>query len=172
MRQLVMTWMNDGTPDAGYTLPEGYSVRSLTEVENGIDAWLDIVQYGLSEKREDEQYYVKAMVNYPNYDPAKCFFVMQGGEAVATITVICDYTTLQGYIHMVACKDVCRGKGIGTLLNRIALSVLKQEGMKNARLTTDDWRIPAIKSYLRAGFTPDESTDEFKERWAKIREVL
>ena len=69
---------------------------------------------------------------------------------------------------MVACRPESRGRGIGTLLNDIAVNVLKNEGMETAYLTTDDFRIPAIKSYLRCGFAPDLSTDDFKERWAKI----
>ena len=42
--------------------------------------------------------------------------------------------------------------------------------MKSAYLTTDDWRIPAIKSYIRCGFVPDMSTENFKNRWKKIFE--
>ena len=73
---------------------------------------------------------------------------------------------------MVACKESARGKGYGTLLNNVALNVLKAEKMQTAYLTTDDWRIPAIKSYLRAEFMPDLSNDDFKERWKKIYEII
>ena len=62
---------------------------------------------------------------------------------------------------------------MGTLLNNIALWTLKKEGMQTAYLTTDDWRIPAIKSYLRAGFTPDLDTeDDFKNRWNAIYKII
>ena len=73
---------------------------------------------------------------------------------------------------MVACAESARGRGYGTLLMQIASYVLKTEGMERARLTTDDWRIPAIKSYLRIGFTPDLSTEDFKARWEKIYEQI
>ena len=70
---------------------------------------------------------------------------------------------------MVACKPHFRGKGLGTLLSRLAAYVLLREGMQTAYLTTDDWRVPAIKTYLRAGFVPDtESQPDFFERWKKI----
>ena len=70
---------------------------------------------------------------------------------------------------MVACKPDFRGMGIGHILNNIAVNVLKTKGMKTAYLTTDDWRLPAIKTYLKAGFTPDLTTEpDFKERWNKI----
>ena len=73
---------------------------------------------------------------------------------------------------MVACHEQARGKGYGTLLNNVALHTLKNEGMETAYLTTDDWRIPAIKSYLRAGFEPDVSTEDFKTRWNNIFKQL
>ena len=73
---------------------------------------------------------------------------------------------------MVACKEDFRGKGYGTLLNVVALQTLKNEGMQSAYLTTDNWRIPAIKSCLQVGFHPDLSTDDFKQRWDAIMKIL
>ena len=74
---------------------------------------------------------------------------------------------------MVACKPEFRGRRLGHLLNDIALYTLKKEGMETAHLTTDDWRIPAIKTYLKAGFTPDlESEPDFRERWDKIHSAI
>ena len=133
-----------------------------------MDAWLEIVQYGLTNGKKDEKFYHATMTIHSAYQEDKCFFVLENGIPVATLTVICDYTKSEGYIHMVACHEAARGKGYGTLLNQIAVAVLKKEGMSTAYLTTDDWRIPAIKSYLRAGFIPDLSTDDFQNRWASI----
>lgn len=75
-------------------------------------------------------------------------------------------------IHMVACKEEFRGRGFGTLLNTLALKVLKDEGMETAYLTTDDWRVPAIKSYLRAGFRPVIPDDETDARWKAVFEKI
>ena len=73
---------------------------------------------------------------------------------------------------MVACREESRGKGYGVLLSRWALITLKKEGMETAYLTTDDWRIPAIKSYLGIGFVPDTSTKDVAERWDKIKKQI
>ena len=51
------------------------------------------------------------MLSYKNYTPDKCFFILSGGEAIATITVICDDIKKEGYIHMVACHEDFRGRG-------------------------------------------------------------
>ena len=138
MNQLIMRWKNDGKPMSFPPIPENCRVVNFTNVDNPVEKWLDIVQYGLSHGRRDEDYYHKMMTSCPNYRQDKCFFLEENGKAIATITVICDYEKKEGYIHMVACHENVRGKGYGTLLNKIALFTLKSEGMATAYLTTDD----------------------------------
>ncbi len=170
--QLIMRWKNDGKPVSEITVPDNCRLVNFLQLDNALDKWLDIVQYGLSSKKMNADYYNSVMTSRLNYKEDKCFFVLENGNAVATLTVICDYEKREGYIHMVACHEAARGKGYGTLLNKLAVYTLKKERMETAYLTTDDWRIPAIKSYLRAGFEPDVSTDEFKERWKEIYKQL
>ena len=171
MAQLIMNWKNDGTPVKEIAIPEGIAVVNFPNLENALSIWADIIPYLNADGNLDnpEGYYQHSMTEYPNYKDDKCFFVMVDNCPAATLTVICDYNKKKGYIHNVACKPEFRGRGLGTLLNSIAVTVLKKEGMESAYLTTDDWRIPAIKSYLRAGFAPDTvSEPDFKERWEKI----
>ena len=173
MEQLKMFWENDGTIVEMPTIPAGLTLKTFIELENSLNVWLDIVQYGLSDKLEGEEYYKMCMTDLPYYKDDKCFFVLKDGVPAATITVVCDTDKKHGLIHMVACKPEFRGLGIGTLLNNIALYVLKNEGMKTASLKTDDWRIPAIKGYLKIGFKPDITTEpDYKERWDKIYEEI
>ncbi|MBR2721368.1 MAG: GNAT family N-acetyltransferase [Clostridia bacterium] len=172
MEQLIMRWKNDGTPAKKYDIPEGMGVYTFQELPNALEEWLEIVQYGLSEGKAGPEYYEECMTALKDYYPDKCFFVTVDGEAVATVTVLCDYEKSEGHIHMVACKPGYRGRGIGTLLNEIAMYVVKSEGFPTAFLITDDWRIPAIKSYYRAGFVPDVSTEDFAKRWKVINEKL
>ena len=171
MSQLIMRWKNDGK-QTNVQLPTQCRMVNFTQLDNAMEEWLDIVQYGLSQGRMDEEYYHLAMTSRPTYKEENCFFLLEDDQAVATIAVLCDYEKKEGYIHMVACKESVRGKGYGTLLSEWAVLVLKREGMETAYLTTDDWRIPAIKTNLATGFVGDLSTDDFKERWAKIHEQL
>jgi len=177
MKQLVMCWENDGIPGVPPKLPEGVVLKTFNDLSDPINTWADIIKYmapGEPKELEDKEgYYSRNMASYPNYNPDKCFFLEVDGVAAATITVICNYETSHGYIHMVACKPEFRGKGLGRLMNDIVIYVLKREKMKTAHLTTDDWRIPAIKSYLRVGFKPDvDSCDDFKDRWDAVFEVI
>lgn len=166
--QLKMLWKNDKIAPKKPMFPEGVTLENFSQRKTALDDWLDIIQYGLTDGRLGKEAYDSCMIAKENYDEKLCFFLVKDGAAAATITVICDHNTKEGYIHMVACKPEYRGCGLGTLLNDIALFTLKNEGMETAYLTTDDFRIPAIKSYLRADFVPDLSTDDFKERWERV----
>jgi len=168
MEQLKMYWKNDGTPALPLEFPEGYTLLTMPELADGVEQWLDIMQYGLSGKREDASYYRKTMLDLAGYEPEKCYFIMHGGKASATLTVVCDFETKEGLIHMVGSLPQCRGKGVGGMLGQVALHALKSSGMETAFLRTDDFRVPAIRSYLRMGFQPDVSTEEFAQRWDAV----
>lgn len=175
MEQLVMNWRNDGTQCTAPVFPEGVALVTFPELPNGREVWLDIVRFldpdGTPIAEDD--YYDKAMLSYTHYREDQCYFLTVEGVPAATITVICDEAQKKGYIHMVASKPEYRGRGLGHLLNDVAVQVLKDTGMQTAYLTTDDWRIPAIKTYLKAGFVPDlDSEPDYKERWQKIYETL
>ena len=45
-------------------------------------------------------------------------------------------------------------------------------GWAVARLWTDDWRLPAIKTYLNLGFEPDIEHESHPERWRAVFEKL
>lgn len=168
MEQLMMHWKNDGTPAKQPVFSEEYTVVNITELENGIEQWLDIMQYGLSDKREDVSFYKTCMLDMPYYDEKKCFMILCDGKAIASVTVICNEETKEGLIHMVGAVPESRGKGVGNMMGDLAIYVLKTSGMQSATLRTDDWRIPAIKSYLKIGFVPVLSTEDFVQRWDAI----
>lgn len=171
MEQLIMYWKNNGQKAERPIPPADCEIITFDRLPHAVDHWLDIMQYGLSDGLQDERFYRDCMKPYPAYREDHTFFLVEKGNPVASITLICDDKTKDAYVHMVACKPECRGKGYGGLLNQIALWVFTKEGMETAHLTTDDWRIPAIKSYLRAGFYPDRSTEDFQRRWDDILKI-
>ena len=175
MEQLVMRWHDDGAEKQMPVLPEGVEWKTFPALPDALQTWLEIVRYMDRDVKPaaDKEFYEKVMVAYPHYREDMCNFLTVDGAPAATVTVICDEAAKEGYIHMVSCKPEFRGRGLGHLLNAIAVYTLKKAGMKTAWLTTDDWRIPAIRTYLKAGFAPDlESQPDFKERWHKICAIL
>ena len=176
MKQLVMYWKNDGLDAVMPKMPNGLELYRYSELQNATEDWTSIVRYGsmLPETLDPKvDYYLDSMQGFPYYSDDWCYIIKVGGVAAATVTVVCNPDTRCGLIHMVACKPEFRGLGLGHLMCDVAVWALKNMGMKDAVLRTDDWRIPAIKTYLKASFVPDlESEPDFKERWDKIFETI
>ncbi len=170
MEQLKMIWKKGGAPVQ--PVWDGAVCRCFDGSDKDVDAWLDIVQYGLTEKREDKAFFYECMYSHGELEYDKFFIVECDGIPAATLAVICDYEKKQGYIHMVGCKPEFRGRGIGSNLAYLAVCTLVSSGMETAYLTTDDFRIPAIKSYLKAGFVPEIKDEEHKQRWEKVFEII
>ena len=168
-KQLVLNWKRKIDDLFEIVLPEGFNFRSFDGSEKDIDSWLDIVQHGLTDGKQTPELFKSAMEGHPDYLPEHVYFVEENGAACATISVFCNDETKHGYVHMVAAKPEVRGKGIGIALAKFAVNKLIEGGMQEAHLTTDDFRIPAIKTYLKAGFEPClEGSEDFASRWEAI----
>lgn len=107
-------------------------------------------------------------------DPANVFLVFHQGRPVATACVVPHQTEegTQWEVGWVAGDPLHRGKGIGYQAVLAALHRIRELGGREAYLWTDDWRLPAIQTYLKLGFEPDLDHESYPERWAKIREQL
>ena len=53
-----------------------------------------------------------------------------------------------------------------------ALNRLLDCGYADIYLTTDDFRLPALKTYLQLGFLPDMFNEEMPERWKMVCQML
>ena len=53
-----------------------------------------------------------------------------------------------------------------------AVNALLEKGCVYVDLTTDDFRLPAIVTYLRMGFRPVIDTEETRERWERVCEKI
>lgn len=170
MEQLKMTREDlDGLPEI--SLPEGCSIRIYQPGDE--QAWADIMNTGIGsdwtvEKvRED-------LLNQPQFDPECLFFATKNGKAVGSACAWKDSPeeNTTGLVHMVCVLPEARGLNLGYLLVLRVLHCLRDKGFKNVYLTTDDYRVPAIKSYLRLGFQPFYYNAEHAIRWKKIMEAI
>ncbi|HBP38337.1 MAG TPA: hypothetical protein DD640_06280 [Clostridiales bacterium] len=166
MKQLKMYWRRQ--PVEEFSLPEGFSVtqyRFPEDKERFADIWLD------GKPEQDPDVFDKSITNYPDAVAERdVFFIVRGEEYVATITAIYHPAENKGYIHMVAAKTKVRGLGIGNFMNSLALKRLCEYPCEYVYLTTDDFRKPAIKSYLRAGFLPVDYDEDMPARWQALIE--
>ncbi len=77
-----------------------------------------------------------------------------------------------GFLHWVASAPEARGLGLGALVSLAAMHRLRELGFAACRLTTDDERLPAIRTYLRLGFLPKVEDDTHPGRWRAIADQL
>lgn len=171
MEQLKMWWNRKKVKPA--VLPEGYSLRRFNGSDSDIGLWVEIAKNGLLPEDAQRDAFTALMTHYPDLDSGNIFFIEKNGVGAATVTPVVHEGGL-GYVHMVACRPEHRGKGLGNALNRVALQFLYDAGCSRAFLTTDDFRLAAIRSYLSADFFPVlfGNAAEMADRWAKVLEKL
>ncbi len=65
-----------------------------------------------------------------------------------------------------------RGHGLALQVCRAVLGFMREQGHRYAYLMTEDFRLPAIKTYLRLGFEPELTDPSHPGRWDALRRVL
>ena len=99
------------------------------------------------------------------------FVIMDGDRLIATGTALCTHAHPEGcgYVHMIAADSQYSGKKLGYEITAAVLRRLRDGGFASAELTTDDFRLPAIKVYNSLGFIPDLTIDgTMRGRWEAI----
>jgi len=180
MGQLKM--LRPSAPVRPRALPEGYTYCGYDRTESQLTAWLDMCRAGqlLPENPPEggnyRDWFKVTVLDYADLNPYEdVIFVRDpAGGAVASICAV-KHGEEQGYIHMVAAHPASRGKGIGHAMLAYALEKLEARGCTYSILTTDDFRLPAIKTYLDAGFRPvlwsDPDSDQ-RGRWDAVIAAL
>ncbi len=76
------------------------------------------------------------------------------------------------YLHWVGGRKAHAGKRLGRYVSLAALHAGCERGYTGAWLETDDFRLPAIKTYLDLDFVPVMREDGHSERWDAVRAEL
>lgn len=97
-----------------------------------------------------------------------------GGRLAATASsrLLPDQYPGFGYLHWVGAHPEERGRGLGRQVTLAVLHDFERRGMIGSVLETDDWRLPAIATYLNCGYLPEARAPEDEERWAAVRARL
>lgn len=141
-----------------------FKYRSYNGTVEDRAAWAEICKNGLVGDDADETRFVEVIEEADGYKPENCFFITENDKPVASITALVQENG-RGWVHMVSVHKDSRGKGLGAMLNQIALAALSKAGCTYVGLTTDEFRVPAVKSYLRAGFRPVLYEPDMEARW-------
>lgn len=176
MGQLKM--LRPSAPILPRPLPQGYTYAPYEACESRSAQWLELCRLGklLPEHPPEggvyQDWFRVLVLEHPDLDPRRdlWFVTDREGRAVASICAV-KHGEEEGYIHMVTAHPDVRGQGIGHAMLSHALSLLEARGCSYALLTTDDFRLPAIKTYLDAGFRPvlweDPDSDQ-RARWDAV----
>ena len=154
------------------TPPEEYRIRRFEPGDEA--AWTAIVAASF-ERSPDRFSFESIMRSDPAFCPERVYFaIRRDGEAAATAAAWRkprhwpDY----GVIHYVGVHPDHRGKRLGYWITLRALHRIAEEGWECAALETDDFRLPAIKTYLRLGFEPLIEHESHPQRWRSVFQAL
>ncbi len=171
--QLRMLWPTDRQPASGSTsVPDGYLLRTAgTEDVPSFRSLMAQVELGTWDDETLAQ--VAATVV-----PSGWLVVVHEPTDTLVATGMAQQRPIEplypdGYeVGWIAAHPAHGGRGLGRAVTAAAAACLVEIGASCIYLQTDDFRLPAIKTYLRLGFVPHLWADGMEARWQEVCERL
>ncbi len=170
-RQLRMVRPNlDNLPEL--ELPTGYGMRSYLEGDE--EHWARIISDSFGGRERTAQDTREQITGSDIFLPDGFYLATYRGIPVGTACAWLDSVDEKdvGNVHMVGVVAEHTGRKLGKWVSLAVLRYLRDNGFKCAKLDTDDFRIPAVKTYLNLGFIPVYVEDGQPERWQNLFEKL
>lgn len=153
-------------------VPTGYELRSFQPGdEAGWNRLMDIA----FERTPGQSDFAREMAADAPYRPERVKLILDDqGTVVATASSWLQekFGPEAGTLHWVATDPAHGGKGLGTSVSVAAMHQGASEGRTHLMLLTDDFRIAALKTYLRLDFRPVIAHRSHPRRWRKILKSL
>ena len=172
MSQLLMRWIPEELPEP--ELPEGFAFHRFRRGGDEVFTEDEFRKQWISMR---DASFGETMVKWYHtvYDdprvPDDGFFLViapDGRMASSACVQYGEHTPDSATVHAVCTDEKYRGMGLGRA-NMIALMRhVHEKGFPELWLTTDDWRIPAVRLYLRLGFLPVLSEPDMRGRWLAL----
>lgn len=153
-------------------LPPGYGMRTYREGDEV--HWANIISDSFGGKQRTAEDTRNEITGQERFVPDGFYFATHDGTPVGTACAwrqTVDETEV-GYVHMVGVASAHTGHKLGKWVSLAVLIYFRDYGFRCAMLDTDDFRIPAIKTYLNLGFVPVYIEDGQPKRWQAIFEKL
>ncbi|MGQ9632492.1 MAG: GNAT family N-acetyltransferase [bacterium] len=170
--QLQMIWPKDrlnGPPS--WSLPEGYTLRTYREGDAGEYIKLMRAAGFASWNESNLEDVLKKCL------PGGLFFVVHNGTGAIVATSVAVHNPIEdhpfgGELGWVAADPAHRGRGLGYVVCAAVTKRFLDAGYKDIYLRTDDFRLPAIKTYLKLGWVPFLYAPDMEGRWRAVCEKL
>ena len=148
-------------------VPDGYEIRTY---EEGDDAhWVNVINasFGITFTTAD---FYKDIGRKSLFDPDGLYFVTCQGTPVGTTysRILVPGESEMGSVYMVAVTPEHTGQRLGKSVTLCVLHLFQHRNFKCAILGTDDFRLPAIKTYLNLDFVPMYIDVDHPERSSRI----
>lgn len=161
-----------------YSLPHHFTVRPYRLEDRA--AWIRLWRAGgLCLTDDDETEYQTNVMDLAQlgFEPLRDTILVCGGGGVPVATISAFIRTDEkelgsGYITQVSADPSVRGMGVGSAMLSIVMRRMYDIGCEKVILLTQDYRLPAIKSYLNQGFEPSLSGEGMAARWDAIYQNL
>ena len=171
--QLHMLWpehLQEMPPEslaAEQALPAGYRLRTYRpEDETGYLAVMHAAGFTHFDHKAVQLWLDKVLPDG--------FFLVEHeptGQIVATAMATHNPSPLHpfgGELGWVAGSPEHAGKHLGRVVCAAVTARFLRAGYRRIYLKTDDWRLPAIATYLRLGYVPFLYADDMAERWRVV----
>jgi mycothiol synthase len=153
-------------------LPEGYILRAFKD-ESNLASLASTLSAAFNEPWSEER--VRHKLTEAS-DVKAVYTVTWKGKIVATASSrwLLERFPVSGYVHWVGTHPDHTRRGLSSALMAQLLYDFIDRGYKDAVLETDDFRIPAIRTYLKFGFIPvyELSGEDHRYRWSAIFQVI
>jgi GNAT superfamily N-acetyltransferase len=130
------------------------------------EAWATVVGASFGEPRTAEEFEAKYRTD-ASFDP-NGFFLVYSGE-VPIGTCFAWMHNGENRVHWLAVVPSQRRRGIARFLLRQVVMYFVGRGISPINLTTENFRLDAIRLYLAGGFKPLNASDT---AWAKVFSAL
>ena len=164
--------IRDASPVTLPDAPEGYYMRAYKKGDEEdwckccINGELGVTEISVSQ-------FERIMLADKRVDTRNIYFLFhESGIVAGTVTYQFGMQPMEGYIHMVGITPEHRGKGLALYMNLFVVDIMIKAGVKSILLTTDDWRLPAIRTYMKCGFVPCITDSAMEKRWDEVRQKL
>lgn len=109
--------------------------------------------------------------------PEGWFMIIHNLSGKIVTTAMCTHNykeknPFQGELGWLACDPEHIGFGLGLAVSAAVTTRFIEAGYANIRLYSEDFRLPALKIYLRLGYEPILTEPGMSKRWKNIFEQL
>ena len=155
-----------GIPEA--KIAEGFTVREMRPGEEADWSYCCLNSFDI--ESVSPEHYEKMMAHDEGVRMCDVFFACKDDKPVGTAAARTENG--KPFLHFVAVNPDYRGHKLALPVICAVISRHIELGGEGCYLWTDDWRVPAVKSYLNLGFRPVLFNEGAREAWEKELSLL